>query len=377
MPVEQLQDLPVPELTYVGESGALGVCEGDCDRDSHCQDNLVCYKREKYDEVPGCSGKGKSGKDYCIVDPDAVENLLDDIDEDIEEDEQIEILPPPKEEEITPPKDDDDGGKETPPQTPEQEDRSCPPLPALSASCIKIVTYKDFRDTLKVAKSGDSLVFCPFEVSKTQFAKTAEIDEAVHIACQIPQQCIFKSGGSHIKVEDRDAEAIIQGFKFLGAPRSAIRFEDDADKHEHKICDCTFESNESRRGGAMAIEEGIEVVVENCDFRNNYASREGGAIYNEGHLTVSHSRFSGNEASKDGGSVFAAKESVLELNGSTFIGNVAREGPDVYNDRADKVKLIDNDGCCSTTMQSGRSDCNGIFKERDEECTQWSDQITI
>jgi len=55
-------------------------CEGYCEKDSECKGDLVCYERggkgwrtnleNKYDpnpwaQIPGCSGYGKHGKNYC------------------------------------------------------------------------------------------------------------------------------------------------------------------------------------------------------------------------------------------------------------------------------------------------------------------------
>jgi len=59
-------------LAYVGNTGfpasayPLGLCEGDCDADSDCDQGLYCFKREVFAAVPGCDGKGSRGKDYCI-----------------------------------------------------------------------------------------------------------------------------------------------------------------------------------------------------------------------------------------------------------------------------------------------------------------------
>jgi len=65
-----------PELAYVGNNGGppqsfpLGNCQGDCDRDSECQDGLVCFQRSGFTPVPGCSSKGAVHADYCY-DPNA------------------------------------------------------------------------------------------------------------------------------------------------------------------------------------------------------------------------------------------------------------------------------------------------------------------
>ena len=44
-----------------------GMCEGDCDKDSDCDAGLKCFQRDKFESVPGCSGSGKEGWDYCVM----------------------------------------------------------------------------------------------------------------------------------------------------------------------------------------------------------------------------------------------------------------------------------------------------------------------
>lgn len=39
---------------------------GDCDTDDDCLDNLTCFLRESFEEVPGCFGSGVEGTDYCV-----------------------------------------------------------------------------------------------------------------------------------------------------------------------------------------------------------------------------------------------------------------------------------------------------------------------
>lgn len=58
------------QLTWKGWSGCstsspCGKCEGDCDSDSHCAGSLKCYSRNGKQAIPGCSGSGISGGDYC------------------------------------------------------------------------------------------------------------------------------------------------------------------------------------------------------------------------------------------------------------------------------------------------------------------------
>jgi hypothetical protein len=43
----------------------LQVCTGDCDSDAQCATGLACFQRSNYETVPGCTGAGSRGADYC------------------------------------------------------------------------------------------------------------------------------------------------------------------------------------------------------------------------------------------------------------------------------------------------------------------------
>jgi len=44
----------------------LMMCQGDCDDDSQCVSPSICFQRNGYTKVPGCSASGTSGWDYCV-----------------------------------------------------------------------------------------------------------------------------------------------------------------------------------------------------------------------------------------------------------------------------------------------------------------------
>ena len=46
-------------------AGKCNRCEGDCDSDSDCKAGLYCFQRNATEPVPGCSGEGLNGFDYC------------------------------------------------------------------------------------------------------------------------------------------------------------------------------------------------------------------------------------------------------------------------------------------------------------------------
>ncbi len=49
------------------DEGPIGLCAGDCDIDAHCADGLVCHERDGFDPVPGCQGPGAYDYDYCVL----------------------------------------------------------------------------------------------------------------------------------------------------------------------------------------------------------------------------------------------------------------------------------------------------------------------
>mmetsp|Transcript_26813 Transcript_26813/g.58154 ORF Transcript_26813/g.58154 Transcript_26813/m.58154 type:complete len:409 (+) Transcript_26813:97-1323(+) len=57
-----------PELEEGSSGSKLGVCQGDCDDDSDCKGDLVCFERDGYEDVPGCNGRGDKDWDYCVDD---------------------------------------------------------------------------------------------------------------------------------------------------------------------------------------------------------------------------------------------------------------------------------------------------------------------
>jgi hypothetical protein len=76
-PVLQQQEhrklqLQVVQGTLGGSSETiLGKCQGDCDKDSDCQDGLQCFQRRDNEPVPGCyadegiDNASKKGVDFC------------------------------------------------------------------------------------------------------------------------------------------------------------------------------------------------------------------------------------------------------------------------------------------------------------------------
>jgi len=62
-------ELHLLDFKYWDPTHRLSQCEGDCDTDSDCRDDLVCWQQDDYDVPPGCHGDVEyQGADYCVVD---------------------------------------------------------------------------------------------------------------------------------------------------------------------------------------------------------------------------------------------------------------------------------------------------------------------
>jgi len=60
-------NMPLKRVGNNLEHYAYQCCEGDCDRNSDCAEGLICFQRRgDFAPVPGCTGHGTKGMDYCI-----------------------------------------------------------------------------------------------------------------------------------------------------------------------------------------------------------------------------------------------------------------------------------------------------------------------
>ncbi|CAB9510282.1 expressed unknown protein [Seminavis robusta] len=72
-PVEFLGENPEPLFGVY----PLKMCQGDCDKNEHCDTGLVCMMyRKAYEAVPGCAGGESDGTtaSYCIQDTERERN---------------------------------------------------------------------------------------------------------------------------------------------------------------------------------------------------------------------------------------------------------------------------------------------------------------
>ena len=63
-------------ITDTDPTYLLGECTGDCDDDSDCEGDLICFQRDAFGYVPSCAGgtPNPSRTDFCIH-PSAITEL--------------------------------------------------------------------------------------------------------------------------------------------------------------------------------------------------------------------------------------------------------------------------------------------------------------
>ena len=74
-------------------------------------------------------------------------------------------------------------------------------------------------------------------------------------------------------------------------------------------------------GGALQISRFQIVTIEDSVFLNNRSSGQGGAIFNEGTLVVTRSRFDGNYSNTGAGGIHSTQHGSLTVLDSSFRGN--------------------------------------------------------
>jgi len=64
-----LHFLSLPQDGFPSSVFPLPRCAGDCDSDGDCDGNLICFQRNRFDDVPGCNGGSAEATrtDYCVL----------------------------------------------------------------------------------------------------------------------------------------------------------------------------------------------------------------------------------------------------------------------------------------------------------------------
>ena len=137
---------------------------------------------------------------------------------------------------------------------------------------------------------------------------------------------IFNGEDKELSISDSLAE-------YLGG---AISNEED---EELSISDSSFSNNSAKWGGAIGNDGELSIV--NSAFSHNSALLDGGAISNAGELSISSSTFSNNSADRSVGAISNAGE--LSIVSSTFSGNSAKEYSGAINNLGEgELRIINS-----------------------------------
>ena len=121
--------------------------------------------------------------------------------------------------------------------------------------------------------------------------------------------------------------------------------------------DCTFNGNKADYGGAI-YNNGTITLLSNCAFNDNEGDR-GGTVYNEGIVaSLSGCTFSGNTA-RYGGAIHNKNKGTLSVNGSSFENNRADYGSAIYNE--DATLTVNNSYFANNVAKNKGTDFNGFI----------------
>ena len=108
------------------------------------------------------------------------------------------------------------------------------------SKCENIVSWNDLRRTIEY--SSESIVLCPFSLTKKETEPAIRVTRGVHIVCQEMGKCIIEGPNTHIKIESQ-APVTIEGIEFSEATSSSLVVSDLSLRFErqfHEICNCIF-----------------------------------------------------------------------------------------------------------------------------------------
>ncbi|MCR9201647.1 MAG: right-handed parallel beta-helix repeat-containing protein [Planctomycetaceae bacterium] len=124
------------------------------------------------------------------------------------------------------------------------------------------------------------------------------------------------------------------------------------------VSDSYFVGNESRRGGGIFNRSSL--VISGSTFADNTADTFGGAVFNEGTLTVVNSTLSGNQARSGGGGLFNLGGATV-IN-STITGNTSSsgQGGGLRNSGINGTLTVQNSIVVGNTANTGNNTAGGL-----------------
>ena len=135
------------------------------------------------------------------------------------------------------------------------------------------------------------------------------------------------------------AEVVIEGASFQGnqAAQAGGAIYNFGKVTVGEDSSTTFKDNKATagQGGAIYNNANAETIVGGASFQNNQADQSGGAIYNSGKLTINNASttsFTGNKSiNAKGGAIYNGENAEAIVGGASFQGNQSLQGGAIYN----------------------------------------------
>ena len=135
------------------------------------------------------------------------------------------------------------------------------------------------------------------------------------------------------------AEVVIEGASFQGnqAAQAGGAIYNFGKVTVGEDSSTTFKDNKATagQGGAIYNNANAQVIVGGASFQNNQAEQSGGAIYNSGKLTINNASttsFTGNKSiNAKGGAIYNGENAEAIVGGASFQGNQSLQGGAIYN----------------------------------------------
>ena len=123
-------------------------------------------------------------------------------------------------------------------------------------------------------------------------------------------------------------------------------------KSKAKITECIFNDNFASVGGVLVTTADCEMEIESGFFNSNSSDDMGGAIFSEGPLNITKSKFSKNKTEKAGGAIYGNQSSVLKIEASVFNSNESNiMGGAIVSDN--DIELLNCRICKNTAKSAG------------------------
>lgn len=163
-----------------------------------------------------------------------------------------------------------------------------------------ISTWNDLKNAVKNAGNGDTIVLGA-DVTSGGGADDRVVIDGKNITINL---------NGH-KVDRKRSSSSSNGHAFEIQGDSNVTFINSRNTEAESI----ITGGHAKNGGAINIHEGSTATFNNITFKNNYASTDGGAIFNRGHLVLNNCKIDECEAQDTGGAIYNTDKGYFDLTG--------------------------------------------------------------